>query len=1199
VQVLNDALVESKYDAWVDWEDIPLTADWWAEIEAGIEGADTFIFVISPDSIASKVCRQEIDHAVANHKRLVPVVRREGFDMALVHPELGKANWLFFKEDSDFDVAFQSLVAALDTDLAHVKEHTRLLVKALDWDKRERRDDLLLRGRELEEVIQWLTQNAEKDPRSTQLQRDYINASRLALAAEQQTKLEHEATVRKRITRALIAAVGGLVVAVGLGAAAFQQFRRAEAQRQEAVQAEVEALVSSANALLDSEQPLDALIESLRAANQLQTLDDKASDMNHQVVGILHRAIAETQEINRLSEHSHWVHAVAFSPKENVFATTGEDGAVRIWHKQGQLMATVEGQQGESSTALNFSPDGKTLAVAINQHVKLLDLKGNIIGWLPGHGSRINQVNFSSDGQLLATAALDGTIGLWNHEGELLQLIQGHSEHAYDVQFSPDKTTLVSSGGDGLIRFWTYDGELLRTFSGHTGIVKSFAFSPDYSTLASASFDGTVRLWDRSGALMKTFEIETDNILTRVRFHPDGKSFVVATGEKNVFRTSVKLWDIEGTEIQRFAGHGSRITDASFSPDGEFIVSTSFDSTIRLWQTDQEKLVTSVQGHTDKVTSLTLSPDGKTLASSGQDGNIILWDWEGQVLETLDSHSEAVNTTVFSPIEDTLLSASDDKTINVWKLNGELQKTLEGHEAEIKSLSVSPDGKFWASVSEDGNVKLWTSQGEFLKELTVDEGYADIVRFHPEAPLIAVAVDQFNQANRNVLLWDWQKESIMALNPIGKFAITDMHFSPIGDFLAVASWHGNISFWNLAGEKLSSFFAGHAGPVNVMQFRPDGSAIAVGSQSLMLFNLQGELQQMLDLPEQGEISSLAFETDGQKVVSGQTDGSIFMWNMDATELIQKGCQRLENYLASHPETLVELSLCQTPSRLTQAANTLIRRGEILALQGDEIGAVGAFKRALELNPQAELVPEEMAALLARKGRVFQLIEEGDRLARQSNRSAALEKYQAAITMDSTFTFDANTRFEQEETLAAINQLIDEGQKLAKQGDITAAQAKFQAAKDQEPNLALDPARQARYFAADSQFGQAQTALNKGDISEAITAITKVQQLDSSLLARSPAFLSDVCQQSSLDGRAESVITICNKAVSLASDQPAVRDSRGLARALTGDIEGAIADFQFFIDHTSDEEAKVQRQQWIEALKAGENPFTPKVLESLQ
>ena len=55
VQVLNQALVESKYDAWVDWENIPLTADWWEEIKAGIEGADTFVCVISPDSITTAI----------------------------------------------------------------------------------------------------------------------------------------------------------------------------------------------------------------------------------------------------------------------------------------------------------------------------------------------------------------------------------------------------------------------------------------------------------------------------------------------------------------------------------------------------------------------------------------------------------------------------------------------------------------------------------------------------------------------------------------------------------------------------------------------------------------------------------------------------------------------------------------------------------------------------------------------------------------------------------------------------------------------------------------------------------------------------------------------------------------------------------------------------------------------------------------
>lgn len=59
---------------WVDWQDIPLTADWWKEICTGIEAADNFIFIISPESVRSKVCFDEIQRAVVHHKRIVPVL---------------------------------------------------------------------------------------------------------------------------------------------------------------------------------------------------------------------------------------------------------------------------------------------------------------------------------------------------------------------------------------------------------------------------------------------------------------------------------------------------------------------------------------------------------------------------------------------------------------------------------------------------------------------------------------------------------------------------------------------------------------------------------------------------------------------------------------------------------------------------------------------------------------------------------------------------------------------------------------------------------------------------------------------------------------------------------------------------------------------------------------------------------------------
>ena len=74
---------------------------------------------------------------------------------------------------------------------------------------------------------------------------------------------------------------------------------------------------------------------------------------------------------------------------------------------------------------------------------------------------------------------------------------------------------------------------------------------------------------------------------------------------------------------------------------------------------------------------------------------------------------------------------------------------------------------------------------------------------------------------------------------------------------------------------------------------------------------------------------------------------------------------------------------------------------------------------------------------------------------------------------------------------------------------------------------------------------------------------------------------------------------CEKAVALSPKDGDIIDSRGLARALTGDIEGAIADFQVFVEWTSNKERKAQRQEWIKALQAGENPFTDELLKELK
>src|SRR5262249_20872024 len=125
VRRLHEALLAQDRQTWVDWEGIPPSAEWMKRIVGAIDATGAFVLVLSPDSLASSVCRDELAHAVQQHKRLIPVVCRE-VEAAAVPEAVAKMNWIFFREHDDFDTAVKTLVTAVDTDLEWVEAHTRL-----------------------------------------------------------------------------------------------------------------------------------------------------------------------------------------------------------------------------------------------------------------------------------------------------------------------------------------------------------------------------------------------------------------------------------------------------------------------------------------------------------------------------------------------------------------------------------------------------------------------------------------------------------------------------------------------------------------------------------------------------------------------------------------------------------------------------------------------------------------------------------------------------------------------------------------------------------------------------------------------------------------------------------------------------------------------------------------------------------------
>ena len=182
-------------EAWVDWQDIPPSVDWMKEIQTGIEEADIFLYLVSPDSISSKVCAEEVGHAVLNGKRIIPVIVRE-IDAKTAPDTITHLNWIFFSRPQDqFEDSFAKVLNVIHTDYDWVQVHKRLQVKALEWERSGSEDSFLLRGKELQDAEAQLTVNGEKPPRPTDLQRTYVNKSRDV----ENTQLEQQRAKEKQL----------------------------------------------------------------------------------------------------------------------------------------------------------------------------------------------------------------------------------------------------------------------------------------------------------------------------------------------------------------------------------------------------------------------------------------------------------------------------------------------------------------------------------------------------------------------------------------------------------------------------------------------------------------------------------------------------------------------------------------------------------------------------------------------------------------------------------------------------------------------------------------------------------------------------------------------------------------------------------------------------------------------------------------
>lgn len=1176
VKVLHTALAEQQRDTWVDWEDIPLTADWWQEIQRGIEAADTFVFVISPDSVISKVCTQEIDHAVQNHKRLVPIVRRDDFDANQVHPALRKHNWLFCRPTDDVDRAFKDLLTAIDTDLEYVHAHTRLLVRAIEWEQSKRDSSFLLRGNDLKAADRWLNQGLDKEPKPTTLQTQYILAS-------------GKAEIQRQRQARMISTVG-FIGAIGLALIALTQYQQAKQRQLEAEKGQILALSASANANLASNQDIEALIAAIKLGQKLQQASNPDAETQATALSALQQVIYGVKEQNRLAGHNDYMSDASFSPDGQTIATASDDKTVKLWRRDGTLLRTLK--PNTCVTSVSFSPDNQTLATAnCDETVQLWSLEGKRLKTLKGHHDWLTSVVFSPDGQTLASASWDNTAKLWRRDGTLLQTFKGHHGPIYQVALSPNGEFLATASGDRTIKVWKSDGSLIRTFRGHRDQVLSVSFSPDGQTLASASADKTIKLWKSDGTLVRTLKGHSGSVYA-IRFSPDGQ--MLASGGDDANEKTIKLWNLDGTLLRTLKGHSGWVTNLSFSPDNQTLLSSSFDGTAKLWQL-HSPLLTRLKVNKHGIYDVKFSSKSSLLFTFYQESNseagISVLQPDGALVKTIPLRQK-IYANEISPVDKLIALATDDNQISLLHTDGKLLRTFPQLNNAVKLLQFSLDGQTLASFSyQDRTLRLWSLEGRLLHSFSgpIDWfDWATRLRVSPDLQKV-ITLRGFDAK-----LWQRDGKLITILKG-HEGTILDASFSEDGRTIATSSFDKTAKLWTLDG-KLITTLKGHTTSVTGVIFSPDGQRIVTYGEdsTIKIWKQDGTL--VTTLKTDSPPSTVRFSSNG-KTLAFVANHTAYLWNTgdlaSTSALMVHGCTLLQDYLISHPKQLLELDTCQNQA-------TLLPAGRTLAKLEDIPNAIKLFRQALEQDPNLKLDPEREAQRLATQGKAQRLFEEGQDLALDENIPAAVTKFQEAVKLDPILSFDSIAEAKRLADQSKAFRLSDAGQALAMSGNTAEAVVKFREAVAINPDLPYIPEEEARLFRAVGLKERVLPLVKQGKITEAIALLSQAEAI---LPVQDQFMFSETwnyfCSGGSVWNQAEMVMPFCEKAVAADPDNGEYRDGRGIARAMTGDPVNAIADFQAFIDWTEDDERKALRQHWVKVLQAGENPFTAEERKKLR
>lgn len=618
--------------------------------------------------------------------------------------------------------------------------------------------------------------------------------------------------------------------------------------------------------------PLEALLGAVETGRELQRLITPETPLAQYPslapVLALHNILGQIHEQNRF-QHESPVTCLQVSPPVNqappLVLTATSPGIAYLWSFHGELIKVLRGHEGVI-TAVEWSPDGQYIATASADHtVKLWQRDGQEVATLRGHEDWVRSVHFSPHHQFLITGSRDTTVRLWNFAGEQLTHCQGHTNWVRNAEFNANGQILLSASRDGTARLWDLEGREIALLQGHTSWVRNAQFSPDGQKVVTASADGTARIWDLGGrglAILKGHQNWVRNAL----WSPDGQ-YILTTSNDGTAR----LWGAEGKCLSILQGQDHIIHEARFSPTGQWIVTCSTNGTVRLWS-QKGSLVSILRGHQKEVYDAAFGGDEKFLFTASGDNTVRQWDIAPKKAIVLAGHGHWVRNAHFNAKGDRLLTVSRDKTARLWNMDGKCLAVLEDHQGWVREGQFSLDGQWVVTAAADKTAQLWNVFG---KKLTTLRGHQDAVlnvRFSPDSRYIVTA-----SKDGTARVWNSTGRELAVLRHYDK-TIFSAEFSGDGQFVVTASDDHTAGIWEIVGREVG-ICRGHTGPIYSAQFSPDGRYVLTASadHTARIWDFLGKPLVTLT-GHQNVVYQAQFSPDNDLIVTASGDRTARIWN---------------------------------------------------------------------------------------------------------------------------------------------------------------------------------------------------------------------------------------------------------------------------------------------------------------------------------